>query len=491
MATVDLPVVTWTHAVTGQIHNLDVTGHPTMSAARGVGYEAATIPCYLTETERADIQGAVVHVHSTGWRGVVLARPEPNEPLLVSGYGKWAGSLSKRKVMYAKTDWMSDAEEDNSIPVGSQPSAFELSNPNATMTIAQSPGSVCNAGDHAGYMYWGDTPLNFLRFDCLIAHNDLRLRIYALLSPGVLGALVYEQDGAGTYTSQGAFFSDAYGFAVYGYVDVTPSAPSRMDKYVRIYNTKLFGDVVSPTIATPQITANILENNIPEPYYLTAAEYAPFTAQTDWDLGVLEFDSTTANEQFAELMRLAPIEYGWYSEDQAVIGNACVPHVFDRPTTAAYMLRLADCPSLPRLEQATLNELTSGTIVHYTDAAGRSATLTVPDTDPTHPLVALGIPRYGEIDAQAAAATKAAAIGALANAENGRARIKGDVTTDRLLTINGGPADTARVKAGEMCYVAELDITARIERVEWQGRYVTLTLDSAGYRLDAYLAALR
>ena len=204
----------------------------------------------------------------------------------------------------------------------------------------------------------------------------------------------------------------------------------------------------------------------------------------------MEFqDGTSTNDKMNELMRLYPIEYGWYSAKALDGLDTVIPHVFDRPTTAAYMLRLADCPSLPRLEQALLDELTSGTVVYYRSTSGARLRLELADEDPSHPLVRSGYARWGVVDISDTQ-DDPVTVGTLANAENGRARIKGDVTTDKLLTINGAPADVARVRCGEMCYVIELGITARIERVEWQGRYVTLTLDSAGYRLDAYLANL-
>ena len=459
----DLPVVTWTHAVTGQTYKLDVTGHPTMSASRGIGYEAATIPCELTDAERADIQGAVVHVHSTGWRGVVLARPEANEPLLVAGYGKWHGSLNTLGPdMYAKLDWMGDAQPYERVPASANPAAFVLDNPNATMTITQSPGTTCGNGDRAGYGYWYGRPLEALKFDCTIAHADMELRIYASDAPGLANRLVYTKSGVGTYTNQSATLSEildiqyvGMGFIVYGWIRTTPSTPSRSDKWVRIFNSKVVG-APTYTFDTLELSKSIIARasgtSLPDAY--------PYITLTPVSYGSMEFqDGTSTNDKMNELMRLYPIEYGWYSAKALDGLDTVIPHVFDRPTTAAYMLRLADCPSLPRLEQALLDELTSGTVVYYRNTAGARLRLELADEDPSHPLVRSGYARWGVVDINDTQ-DDPITVATLANAENGRARIKGDVTTDKLLTINGAPP-TSRACAAARCATSSSSASPR------------------------------
>lgn len=486
----DPSVVTWTHAATGQVHKLRVTGHPSMTAARGVGYESATIPCDLTDQERVDIQGAVVHVHSTGWHGVVLARPEPNEPLLVSGFGKWAGSLVPRGVIFADSrldNWRAWVPDTTYEGDGITPPVLLSGGWYFGLTKGVEVGSYANRG----MGYYDPRGIDRIEFtwEKTKANTAYGLVVYSGSADGIITTTLYTNTGTGASVIAGSPGDEFFVVALYN--AGTAWTPTAGGEGIYVRDLVVYGTGAA-TIDTSQVAENILDFEVPLPYYVNGVGRFPFTTHTPTTFESLTYDEgSTCNDKFADLMRRAPIEYGWYSENQQVLGDACIPHVFDRPTAAAYMLRLADCPSLPLLEQATLDELTSGTWVTYANAAGHKRSTFVADTDPTHPLVALGIPRYGYLDIGTAKLADAQAAGAVANAENGRARLKGDVTTARLMTINGAVADTASVKCGEMCYVAELGITARIERIQWHGRYVTLTLDSAGYELDALLARIQ
>lgn len=153
-----------------------------------------------------------------------------------------------------------------------------------------------------------------------------------------------------------------------------------------------------------------------------------------------------------------------------------------------------DSEEPPRIEMAALDEMTSGVIVRYQRVDGTGTSLTVPDTDPTHPLVALGIVRYGEVTIETTDDLEAAAIAAAYNSAHGRWRVRGSVTVRSLVTITGGVADRHKVRPGEFMRLTGTDMGAvdvRIERITYEGRLITLEFDGGEYRLDRMLAHLR
>jgi hypothetical protein len=462
------------------------TGRPPRPARRGSVDESATIPCELTEAERADSQGAEVLVHSAGWRGRVLSRPEPNEPLLVTGYGRmreWVGPGSHN--MYVNRDWMSKARPDVGIGLTVNSAAFGLENDGSAMKITQRPGTVCDSGDSAGYIYWSGHQLDRLVFDVEIGHPDIELVVRSLRyieGAASVSTIAYSKSGVGTYTGQTAYLTSGdftgRGIGIYASILTTPSNPVRSDKFVRIFNARLIGRYI------PEHDTSVLVRDI------LGEPASPYITLTPEPFDVMEFDAwSPAARKMSELMKAYHIEYGEYDGLDSDGMPATRPYVFDRPEEPAYLLRLEDCVSLPKIEHARLDELTSGTIVMYRDASNYSKYIEAADSDTTHPLVRMGLTRYGVIDIGSTAAYPYDAA-ATANADNGRPRIKGEATTDRLLTITGAPADHARVKCGEVVRVEWLGIDARIERIEWRGRYITLTLDNEPYRLDMMLAKL-
>lgn len=467
---------------------LKLNGPPVFSAAQGIGYEAATIPCELSEWEREGVLGATVHIHGTGWRGIVTRRPSDHEPLLARGWG-WCGTLGRRKALYADTQFLGELMDYTVL--GKNAGAFDCSIAGGVVTMGQAPGTTARSGDYRGYYYRSDVELTKLTFSANVNHADVTLSIRGLDASGAPFGTSVAKTATRTYTGLSfTFDAGTYGFRMIA-ICGTASTPSRFDKWVTVYDMVIYGTDVS-TVNTGNVALDVITNEI-DPLWLTQddAHRAWIESETTAVVPLVFSEDSTANAKFETLAVHAANEYGWYSE--LVNGvEECVPHWFPRSTTPDYVLKVSECESV-QLDESSLDELSSVERVHYETIDGRATYTDVTDTDPTHPLVRLGISRYADVSVQTSSSTTATAIGTLAAAENGRRKVKGSVTTRKLLSITGVLADPYAVRGGQMVRVLGLRggyVDAIVRRVEWCGDMLTLTLDNDGYRLDIALAKL-
>jgi len=626
---VDYPLVTVT-PVGGSERPLKLEGHPQYSVARGIGYEAASIPVAYDDLSSPDLQGAQVRIHSSGWRGIVIKKPVPGEPLIVMGKGAWVGSLKSTAALYsdhrlhAWREWRDEASDSGAIrpavtPSSSawwigltkgeqpyQPDAWRdatsrgsgISDPATTASglwLGLTNGTAASGA--AGVQFYDpENGINRIQATWSKAANtNFGLTVYRGTAEGVvsatpyayntgtggsidlslpagtvwaavclavspewtpnaagLGILVsslavnsspvwYRRAGIDYYDERGisnvSFQWDKPATTSYGlmvlrgdsegviagtplalqtgtgaYVDLALPAgtvwvaialatnafrtPNLSAQGIAVYNIAIRGRDL-PAVNSLTVTNDIIDTDIDAPYGLTPVQVYPFIKHSPWVLSPLMFDSTTMNEKFATLMERAPIEYGWYEGrhwDSEAFPPDAFPHVWDRSRDPAYLITLSSCEEPPRIEMAALDEMTSGVIVRYQRVDGTDTSLTVPDTDPTHPLVALGIVRYGEVTIETTDDLEAAAIAAAYNTAHGRWRVRGSVTVRSLVTITGGAADRHRVRPGEYMRLTGTDagaVDVRIERITYEGALMTLEFDAGEYRLDRMLAHLR
>jgi hypothetical protein len=473
-------------------YRIRTDGAPRFSSSLAAhGYEAAEVPVEWYPEDFRDLLGARLRIHGESgiaWQGIVKRRPSRDDPLQAQGWG-WCGTLNLDKRIYAKTDWPSELTERRDAAQNS--AAFSTSVSGGTIMMSQSPGTTCDAGDRVSVWYWGDVPLDRLEFDGYVNHADVSLRIYASTAPSGFGSLVYNQTATGTASSQTADLGGAYGFAIMCHVDVTPSTPSRMDKYVTVSNGVLYGTDLA-TVDTSSVAEHIIDNEIDSMWLPAGDAYRAWIESESTTIEPLVFDSCDANSKFDELSKHAAYDLGWYVEHVGGIPY-CVPHWSPRSTTPDYILKVDEAESVD-IEEAALDELVSVMRVNYETADGRPTHTDVTDTDPDHPLVRLGITRYGEITAQTSSEATATTIGQLALTEKGRAQVKGSATTRYLYTATGVPAYLPSVRPGEIVRVMGLEqghVDCIVRRLECAGDEIaTLTLDNEPYRLDIALARL-
>jgi hypothetical protein len=260
---------------------------------------------------------------------------------------------------------------------------------------------------------------------------------------------------------------------------------------VSITNLKVYGTALT-TVTTGTVASDIISNEIDTEWLPSGAAYLAWIDDEATTIEPLVFDSCDANSKFDELSKHAAYDLGWYVEHVGGIPY-CVPHWSPRSTTPDYILKVDEAESVD-IEEAALDELVSVMRVNYETANGRPTHTDVTDTDPDHPLVRLGITRYGEITAQTSSEATATTIGQLALTEKGRAQVKGSATTRYLYTATGVPAYLPSVRPGEIVRVMGLEqghVDCIIRRLECAGDEIaTLTLDNEPYRLDIALARL-
>jgi len=490
--TTDPPVVTVTPRG-GSERALRLDGAPTFSVARGVGYEQASIPVAYEDLQAPDLQGADLHIHGTGWRGVIVKRPVPGSPLEVVGKGLWAGSLIKRAVLYLDNrltswkPWVPDSGE------GITPAVLGL-----RWYLGITKGVEVGAYANSGIQFYDERGFTGLRFRWSKSKSNTSygLVVYSGTAEGVIAATEYTSTGSGDVNNwiDIALPLDTVWAAIALYNSSAAFTPTAGGEGISVWGIEVTGRDLA-TIDTETVAIDILNAEIGDPYGLTPIAVDPFIQHTPATISPLVFDASTPAEKFAILMERAPIEYGWYEGrhwDSSFPTDA-YPHIFDRPTAPAYLLPLHSCEEPPQIELSSLDEMTSGTYVAYERPDGFASTYLAVDADETHPLVALGIQRYGEVSTQAADDTEAAYIGMAANAERGRQRVRGSVTVRELLTITGAVADRYAIRPGEVVRLTGTEagaIDVRILRVTWRGGLMTLEFDSGDYRLDAMLANL-
>jgi len=260
----------------------------------------------------------------------------------------------------------------------------------------------------------------------------------------------------------------------------------------RFHSVKVFGVPAVTSTTTTNVLTNVLDNEIATAYLPAGADYRAWLGTESTVVEPLVFDSCDASTKIAELAKYAAWDYGWYME--LVAGEpACVPQWVARSTTPDYVVRL-DLAVSYDLDESSFDELVSAVRVNYQTADGRSAFTDVLDTDTTHPLVAQGITRYGDISVQTSSSSTATAIGNLYLAENGREQVKGSIVTRRVMTSTGADVYLPDIRPGKMVRVYGLPDGQRdciLKRVSCTGDTIcTLELDNEPYDLAIALARI-
>lgn len=233
--------------------------------------------------------------------------------------------------------------------------------------------------------------------------------------------------------------------------------------------------------------ADDILDEIDTDYLPAGAAYRAWMSVCDTHV-TIPFSAVSAEAKFAELVKYAPCAYGWYPE---IVANTSrlLPHLNAISTTPDYILKLDECEGRPDLEEAALDELVSAILVTYD-----GGTVAVTDTDATHPLVQLGLTRYGDLSVSTTVEATATACGQVALSERGRRQVKGTVTTCKLLTATGAECYLPHVRPGRMVRVYGLpggQNDTIIKRITLKGdTLATIELDNEPYALDIMLARL-
>jgi len=495
------PLVVTVTPIGGTERTLRLDGHPSYSRARGIGCEQASIPVAREELDAPDLQGAVLRIHGADWWGIIIERPEPGRPLSALGYGAWVGSLVKRAVLYAdnRVDaWRSWQPQGGNGGDGITPAVKTWTGSGWYIGITKNVpvGAYANQGiSYSDARTFTNVKFKWLKTK---ANTSYGCVVYSGNVDGTISRTEYTNTGTGATVSL-PLPLDTVWVVIAAYNPSVAFTPTLGGEGIYVTDITVTGrDMTSVTLSA--VFEDIMNAEIPAPYGLSGVAIYPFNTYPETTpatvLNPVMFDTTTPNEKLADLMRRLPIEYGWYGDRHydPLFGHQCYPHLWDRPTAPAYVLSLDSLETPAELDYARLDEMTSGTNVVYTLQSGQTAELYVPDTDLTHPLVALGITRYGEVSGEAADATEAALIGQYANAENGRMRVRGSVTVrDELKTLSGADVDMTTVRPGEMVRLIGTragTADVRIHRLTTHGGVTVLELDGSGWRLDAYLASL-
>lgn len=484
--------------VGGTERPLTLEGHPTFSLVRNLGCEKASAPVAREELDAPDLQGAVMRIHGAGWWGVIIERPEPGRALSVLGYGAWAGELFRRAVLFSDnrlSSWRQWQPQGGNGGDGITPaiSTWTGSGYYIGLTRNVAVGSYANQGisftDERTFsrlqLSWAKTKAN----------TSYGLAVYSGTSAGVIARTEYTSTGTGATLDLPLPLATVWA-AVVAYNAGTAFTPTLGGEGIYIYNPVITGRDLS-SVSTGAIAEDIINAEIPAPYGVSGVMMHPFTGHTERTLTPCHFELSTPNEKFEELCRRVPIEYGWYDGRHwdPTFGQRCYPHLWDRPTEPEYVLLLDSLETPPKLDYARLDEMTSGTDVEWEKPDGTTGSLSSPDTNGTHPLVALGIQRYGKVEVQAAGASEAQLVADAANEEGGRARVRGSAQTRRgeLKTATGADADFYGVRPGQIVRLVGTRIgmaDVRIHRLEWHGDILTIEFDGGGYRLESMLAQI-
>ena len=264
------------------------------------------------------------------------------------------------------------------------------------------------------------------------------------------------------------------------------------DTAATVSNLTLYGiDGVTST-TTNNVFDDVVDNEIDTDYLPAGAAYRAWIDAEATVVTPLVFGHTTADAKFSELTKYAANTYGWYMERVAGIPY-CVPHWYALSTTPDYVIQL-DRAERYDIDESSIDDLVSAVRVTYQDTIGRTQYLDVTDTDTDHPLVALGITRYGQVSAQTASTATASAIGTVYLQEHARTQAQGSVTTRYVMTANGAEVYLPSIRPGRMCRLLGLPDGYKdciVKRVTCTGDEVaTIELDNSPYRLDVLLARL-
>jgi len=226
------------------------------------GCATATVPVVLTGGDldkillaRVDIFGA----NGLDWSGMVWRRPREGEPIECAGLVN-ALTFERRAALYADTQFLGELKDH--VVDGKNAGAFDCSITGGVVTMGQSPDTTASAGDYRGYRYMGDTELTQLDFSANVNHADVSLLVRSRDSAGSLVGTVYTKTSTGSQTGLSVSFpSGTYGFDFICLVDVTPSTPSRYDKWVTVYDMTLRS--TSITSVTPEaVLVMLVERNV-------------------------------------------------------------------------------------------------------------------------------------------------------------------------------------------------------------------------------------
>lgn len=467
-------------------YRLDLSGTPEWSVG---GFGGATVPCLLNDDQRLNVRGGRLRIHGESgivYQGIVIRRPGAGEPLEAQGWG-WCGSLGRRKVMYAKTDFLRDLSDFNGTNWG----LFTRSITGGNIYIAQNPNTTAALNNGGGYRYQGDIELSRLTFTAAVNTTNMSLMVYATDINGSFTGSATTWSTPGTFTGQTFTFpSGAYGFYVWGNI-TGASSPTDTAVWVGMYTPTLYGKALT-AVQSRYILDDILTNEVSTDWLPSGTAYRAWMEadSTAWD--VCEFDSCTASDKVSEILKHSAYDFGWYNE--LVSGQTyCVPHWTARETTPSLVLRLEEAESYD-LDEAALDELVSAVRVNYHDVNGKTVYVDVTDTDTTHPLVALGITRWGETTVDTSSSTTATTMGQLYLADKGRAQLKGTVTTRLLRSSTGAEVYLPDVRIGQLVRVLGLPdgyVNCRVTAAKCKGdSLLTLTLDNSPYALDIALAQI-
>lgn len=468
---------------------LRLDGLPVYSSSAQGGYEQAQIPCQLPEAQRPTIKGARLRIHGASgivWQGIVTRRPTATQPLLALGWG-WCATLGRREAPYCDTSLNTWEPSSQWTPAGW----------GAGMGVADLDVTIAGGATYAQYtkvLYNKAVPTTGA---CRISGNvtslpdaKLEILVYTSSTRGTLGTLRQ------TLSTTGSFTVDVTAAGIRQVsilVRTNDSYTPATDKQVTIGSLKYFGVQGVTSATTGNVIRNIVDNEIATTFLPAGEAYRAWLTAEGTAIEPLVFDPASwAAAKIEEITKYVPYSYGWYME--MVAGQpACVPHWTQRSWEPDYILRIDDTESHD-IEESTLPELISAARVNYSTEDGKSAYVDVADTDQSHPLVKLGIVRYGDVSAQTSSSATAASIGALAVAEGGRERVKGAVVTRVLRTVGGAAVYLPDVRPGRMVRVFGLEDGQRdcmIRRVTCRGESeATVETDDEPYRLDLRLARL-
>jgi len=496
-------------------YRLTVLSAPEFSSTLNFGYEQATVECELSDEERAWVRGGRLRVHGdTGivWQGIVIRRPGRGEPLLASGWG-WCTTLGRRAVVYCDTRtsaWMETGRQ-------SRTSAWSLTsdfNRLYITTTTASADAVYDSGagtakwttaNYQGWVYDFGASANWARVTGTYEVNAWasygQMDVYAGVhnptasaadEPVTWGGSLDNVTGSAGTTQAMDASATSVRYLMFQFSPTGDAVPAA-NYGISVTNPKVYGasGVTSPT--THNVFEDILDHEVDTDYLPSGSAYRAWVGAEATVIEPLLFESSDAKSKLDTLTEHVANCWGFYMERVAGVGPACVPHWSPLSTTPDYIVRLDEAESFD-MDEAGIDELYSAVRVRYRSESGTDLNKDMLDTDTSHPLVAAGITRYGDVSLDTSSSATASAVGLVFLAEKGRARGKGRVTTRRILDVNGAEVYAPDVRPGKMVRLYGLpdgQMDCIVLRATCKGDSVlTLELDSTSYRLDVMLARL-
>ena len=418
------------------------------------GCATATVPLPLTGNDldritlaRVDIFGA----NGLDWSGMVWRRPREGEPIECAGLVN-ALTFERRSALYADTQFLGELKDH--IVDGRNPGAFDCSIAGGVVTMGQSPNTTGDAGDYRGYYYMGDTELTRLDFSADVNHADVALRIRSRDASGsLIETTTYVKTSTGVQTGQTATFpSGTYGFDMICLVEVTPSTPSRYDKWVKVWDMTLRSTPV--TSVTPEAVLGHVCDALPSWVLPSGDAYRSHIGTSGVGIDSLAFrDVTTTDKDKADaVLKFAPWHFGFYS--RRVGGQSHVVPVYEPVETAPSLeldvTRIAD----ESLRDRSADSLASAYIVNYTDIDGRRRYVTVADESTANYLNRVGYEITGIVDASFTSSTSLATTAGQAFADEAdKQDTEGDALIRRVRLANGRTAPAVLCMPGKMVRV--------------------------------------